>query len=98
MADLVNMQQTEYDAVILKLKSLHEEELAAARDIIKDIKNLAEVDGGFYIQKISAKVDDLLGALEVNILTSMEDSFQLTEKTMETFMNAVAAIDSQCAG
>ena len=38
MAETVNMQQTEYDSVLEKLTTLHQEELESAREIAKKIK------------------------------------------------------------
>ena len=38
LAETVNMQQTEYDSVLEKLKTLHQEELESAREIAKKIK------------------------------------------------------------
>lgn len=94
MADLVNMQQTEYDEVLLKLSTLHTEELESFRKIIQNIKTLCAREGGFYVEKISLKVNMLLESAEAQVLAPLEQSFQASCEGMQAFMDAVKESDT----
>lgn len=94
MADLVNMQQTEYDEVLSRIIAIHQEELSGVRDIIKNIRTLCEKEGGFYVNQISEKVNMLLDSVEGQVISELETNFEVSRQAMETFMSAVKEIDS----
>lgn len=94
MADLVNMQQPEYDEVLSRMIAIHQEELSSVRDIIKNIRALCEKDGGFYVNQISGKVNMLLDSVEGQVVSELETNFEVSRQAMETFMCAVKEIDS----
>ncbi len=94
MAELVNMQQAEYDEVLARMIKLHEEELTSTKNIMKGIRGLCERDGGFYVNQISGKVNMLLNCLEEKVLNELETDFEASRQTMEAFMSAVKEIDT----
>ena len=94
MAELVNMQQAEYDEVLARMIKLHEEELTSTKNIMKSIRGLCERDGGFYVNQISGKVNMLLNCLEEKVLNELETDFEASRQTMESFMSAVKEIDT----
>lgn len=94
MAELVSMQQAEYDEVLARMIKLHEEELTSTKNIMKSIRGLCERDGGFYVNQISGKVNMLLNCLEEKVLNELETDFEASRQTMEAFMSAVKEIDT----
>ena len=94
MAELVNMQQAEYDEVLARMIKLHEEELTSTKNIMKSIRGLCERDGGFYVNQISGKVNMLLNCLEEKVLNELETDFEASRQTMEAFISAVKEIDT----
>ena len=94
MAELVNMQQAEYDEVLARMIKLHEEELTSTKNIMKSIRGLCERDGGFYVNQISGKVNMLLNCLEEKVLNELDTDFEASRQTMEAFMSAVKEIDT----
>ena len=94
MAELVNMQQAEYDEVLARMIKLHEEELTSTKNIMKSIRGLCERDGGFYVNQISGKVNMLLNCLEEKVLNELETDFEASRQAMEAFMSAVKEIDT----
>ena len=94
MAELVNMQQAEYDEVLARMIKLHEEELTSTKNIMKSIRGVCERDGGFYVNQISGKVNMLLNCLEEKVLNELETDFEASRQTMEAFMSAVKEIDT----
>ena len=94
MAELVNVQQAEYDEVLARMIKLHEEELTSTKNIMKSIRGLCERDGGFYVNQISGKVNMLLNCLEEKVLNELETDFEASRQTMEAFMSAVKEIDT----
>lgn len=96
MADLVNLQQSEYDTVLTQLGELHETALQRIRAIVEDIRALSRLDGGFYIEQISEKTDLLLNALETDILTLVETNFTASETGMTDFADIILNVDTAC--
>lgn len=97
MADLINLQQSEYNPIQTQLKELHETALKRIRSISNEIRNLSQVDGGFYIDKLSNKVDFLLNVLESDILTLVETNFDSVEASISNFANIIANVDTACS-
>lgn len=95
MAELVNMQQTEYDEVLAGLITLHAEETESIQAVIKDIRTLCEKEGGFYIEMISTKVNMILNSVESYILAGLSESFTASETAMQTFMSGVRETDGR---
>lgn len=94
MANIVNLQEAEYDLVAQKLTELHETVLINLNDVKKEIKTLTEMDGGFYFQKISGSIDRMLTELESEILAEMEASFLSTEEEMDNYSKDLQFVDT----
>lgn len=96
MADIVNLQQDEYDPAIEKLDSLHEMIIATLEKISKEIRELSEIDGGFYIDMISAKIRLLLDTLDSGIINPMMANMEATRISMSDFAEIITNVDSAC--
>lgn len=93
--DYVNLQQTEYDELQMKLVDIHERVTAAERVVREEIKALVAMEGGFYIEEISNKVRTLLAALEQGPVTQMINVFIASEKGIEAFIEAIKETEGQ---
>lgn len=97
MADLVNLQQSEYDTVMTQLEELHEAVLEKLKAISREIRALSQTEGGFYIEQISDKIDLLLGALETDILSLAETNFTSSVTAMSDFADIILNVDTACS-
>jgi len=95
MAELVNMQQSEYDEVLSRLITLHQEEIESIKEISQKICTLCEKDGGFYIKEISNKINRMFDNIDTCIMSVLEENFKICETAMETFMAAVKQADGR---
>ena len=93
MAELVNMQQTEYEEVLSRLITLHQEETESIKNIQTMISNLCEKEGGFYVEQITVKMNMMLSGVETYILEVLKENFETSETAMETFMASIKATD-----
>lgn len=94
MADYINLQQTEVDAVQAKLQTMHVEILYYESLIREEVLKLAAMEGGFYISQISEKIDCLLDNLNSGPMVMLKTSFEDAEKALDTFFSAVMETDS----
>ena len=93
MAELINMQQTEYDEILAELTALHVMERESIQTISNNIRALCEKEGGFYIERISSKINLMLNCVESSILAGLTESFAASESAMQTFMSSVKETD-----
>lgn len=96
MADLVNLQQNEYDTSLTQLQELHQTALEKLKALSKDVRTLSQVDGIFYIEKLSEKIEFLMDILETDILTLMETNFAASETSMSDFAEIILNVDTAC--
>lgn len=96
MADIVNLQQNEYDTVIEKLKVLHENAITEISRLSGEVRNLSQLKGGFYIEQISAKIDALLETLDTGIMTLVAENMELSEESMSDFAETILNVDTAC--
>ena len=93
MADFVNMQKEEYDAVLSKLIAVHKEETDSIDKIVRLLRSLCEKDGGFYVKNISGKINMMLNSVDSYILAVLDENFEASQLAMETFMVAIKETD-----
>ena len=93
MADVVNMQQSEYDEAQIRLETLHQEVMEDIRDIMSRIREVCEREGGFYVNQISEKVNTLLDCVEGQILAELKTNYEAERAAIEAFIAAVKGID-----
>lgn len=96
MAGIVNLQQSEYDAAIEKIAAIHQSALEGIVRISSQIRELSEIEGGFYIEKISEKISVLLNTLDTGVCTPMADNMENTKVSMESFAEIIVNVDSTC--
>lgn len=96
MADIVNLQQTEYDGAIEKLAALHATASEGISKISTGIRELSALEGGFYINQISAKIASLLDTLDSAIATPMAINMEASEASMDSFAEIITNIDTAC--
>lgn len=94
MADVVNMQQEEYDELLKNLKELHEEEIDHVKELLKKVKKLCRNDGDFYVTQISEKMAMLSQCIEEQIIDSLLQSFDEEMQILETCIQVVKTIDN----
>lgn len=93
MADYINMQQTEYDEIQIRLKKIHEDIFSGEAAIREKVLTLTEMEGGFYIENVSIKIKGLLCNLGLVPLKQLQQIFQNTEDAVADYINAVIQID-----
>ena len=96
MAEVVNLQQSEYDAAIERLHSIHCDAYNGIISMSNKVRNLSGIEGGFYIDQISAKIAMLLDTLDTSIMNPMLTNMQTTEQSMSDFAEMVVNVDSAC--
>lgn len=96
MADIVNLQQSEYDAAIGALEGLHQQTITAITNLMTGINTLAAVEGGFYIEHLSAKTMGLMDALSSGVLTLLSENMAMAKESMEDFAQIITNIDTAC--
>ena len=96
MADIVNLQQCEYDAAVEKLAALHEDSINQVSKISKEIRELSAMDGGFYRDNISAKIELLLDTLETGIMDSTGMNMEASKTSMDSFAEIIVNVDTAC--
>ena len=96
MADIVNLQQSEYDTAIEKLNTLHETAIAGIIKISSEIRELSGIEGGFYVEQISAKIDSLLNTLDSGITAPMAVNMESSKTSMDNFAEIITNVDTAC--
>ncbi len=93
MAQYMNMQQIEYDEIQTKLEALHEEILTGEETIRNKIMELTQIEGGFYVEQISANVINLLIYMNACVMSQIKDAFEAVDQGVGTFVNTVTGVD-----
>lgn len=96
MANIVNLQQQEYDTVLTQLENLHENAITNLKSISAEIQSLCQKEGGFYAEKISEKVGFLMSCLESEIIWPTETNFEASKMCMDNFAEIVLNVDTAC--
>lgn len=96
MADIVNMQENEYAELTKNTIALHVEQLEYVNTTIQKIRTLLSSDDGFHGGKVSDKVEALMDAMETNILPIMEQVFEDTEQSLDSFGEILVNTDTVC--
>lgn len=94
MADYVNLQQSEVDEVQTRLATLHQEILQNDAAIRETIMELASMEGGFYIESISEKINCLLEELKSGPIAQLETCFTGTEEAVSAYVQGIIGIDT----
>lgn len=93
MANLINMQQTEYDELQTNLAALHEEIISGEAAVREKVLDLVSMEGGFYVEDISGKISTLLSSLKSEAVAQLESAFEGTETAISDYVSAVVQID-----
>ena len=96
MADIVNLQQSEYDAAIGTLEGLHQQTITAITSLITGINTLAATEGGFYIEHLSEKTMGLMDSLSSGVIALLSDNMAMAKESMEDFAQIITNIDTAC--
>lgn len=96
MAEIVNLQSAEYDTALADYRALHETILEDLRIMSSELQALSQVDGGFHVEKLSAKTESLLQILDGQILSLLKTEMELAENAMSDFATVVLQIDTAC--
>lgn len=93
MANYINMQQDEYDAVQTSLEALHADILSGEAAIREKIAELVQMDGGFHVKEISEGIERLLLTMQWIMTVHITDTFTNTEEAIASYVDAVIQID-----
>lgn len=93
MVEILNMQQSEYDEIQVRMDALHQEILDGTQEIMIKISELCEIEGGFYIAQISSKIEMLLGCIKGQILEEFELYYETERIAVETLIASIRNID-----
>lgn len=93
MADLINLQQTEYDELQTKLTATHLAIEKGEAEIRMACQELVADGGGFFVKDISANVLALLLQMEIIINTSILNEFCNSEQEIATFIQSIIETD-----
>lgn len=96
MAGIVNLQQSEYDTAITNMEALHQAAVDGVTKISSRIQELSEIEGGFYIEKISEKTSLLLDTLNTGICMPMQTNMENTQESMSSFAEIIVNLDTAC--
>ncbi len=96
MAGIVNLQQSEYDTAIANIETLHQAVVDGVTKISSRIQELSEIEGGFYIEKISEKTSLLLDTLNTGICMPMQTNMENTQESMSSFAEIIVNLDTAC--
>lgn len=94
MANNINLQETEYDEVAIKLKKLHSNTISQINKTIKDMNSLFSKKNGFSDDKIEPKVRKILNSIRDDVVPVMKDIYDDSETSIERFMNSIKNIDT----
>ncbi len=94
MADYINLQQTEYSEFQTKLTTLHETVISTEEELRKKILEVSSLEGGFYVENISNKLEYLLTELQTGAITHLSTVFTGTEQAVVGFLQGIIEIDS----
>lgn len=96
MAGIVNLQQSEYDTAIEKIGTINQSALEGIEKIASRIRELSEIEGGFYVEKISEKINILLNTINTGVCSPMASNMENTKVSMESFADMIVNVDSAC--
>ncbi len=93
MAEYINMQQTEYDEVQTSLATLHEEILTGEETIRNMVTELITIEGGFYLESVSEKLQTLLNYMAFYFIALLQGAYEITDQGISTFVETVIGVD-----
>lgn len=96
MADNVNLQQSEYDPALEKMNLLHETAISTLEKLSKEVCELSQIDGGFYIENISAKIAALMDTLDSSVVGPMKTNMEAVKESMDSFAEIIINVDTAC--
>ena len=94
MADYINLQQTEYSDFQTKLTTLHQTVITAEAELRKKFLDVSSLDGGFYVENITNKLECLLSELQMGPVIQLSAVFAGTEQAVAGFLQGIIGIDS----
>ena len=92
MAYLVNCQASAYETLD-NLTIVHETIINELENELKEIRAIIGEENGFYAENTCRKINTLLDSFEQEILPSIKDSFEITEKGVESMKKILNRVD-----
>lgn len=93
MAEYINMQQIEYDEVQTSLAALHEEILTGEETIRNMVTELIMIEGGFYMETVSEKIQILLNYMAFYFIAQLQGVYDITDQGISTFVETMVGLD-----
>lgn len=93
MAEYINMQQIEYDEVQTSLAALHEEILTGEETIRNMVTELITIEGGFYLESVSEKLQTLLNYMAFYFIAQLKGAYDITDQGISTFVETIVGLD-----
>ena len=94
MADYVNLQQTEFSDFQMQLATLHETVITAEEELRKKFLDVSSLEGGFYVESITSKLECLLSELQMGPIIQLSTVFAGTEQAIAGYLQGIIGIDS----
>lgn len=92
MAEKIGIKENEYANLTAQIEEVHEASLESIKTALDKIKALNGSGGGFYVEKLTPKVDALIQ--EINSISSlMESAFSTHEEIISSFQHAIENYD-----
>lgn len=93
MENYINMQETEYDELQVRLAQIHRDILDSEKEIRQDIGALVDLDGGFFVKNISIKITGLLITVNKIMIINITNSFRESEREIANYVDSVIRAD-----
>ncbi|MGN1314265.1 MAG: hypothetical protein ACI4VG_04525 [Lachnospiraceae bacterium] len=90
----INLQQAEYDEFQTRLANLHGELIISENSIRESIRMLSGIEGGFYVQDISFKIQYLLDCITEGPAALLGQVFGDSETAVDAFIQAIIETDT----
>ncbi len=94
MAEYVNLQQAEFNDFQTQLATLHTTLITAEEALRTKFLDLSSLEGGFYVENISNKLECLLSELQMGPIIQLNTVFVGTEQAIAGFLQGIIGIDS----
>lgn len=93
MAQIINLRESEYQAIVSELAKMHTDQLQSVNAVIADMKTLV-TSAAFSANLTSKKMEDMLDTVSADIVALLEQAFQDSEAGVANMIESTMATDS----
>lgn len=96
MAQVINLRENEYQAIVSELGKMHADQLQNVESIINEMKTLVNSEDAFSANLTSKKMEDMLDMLSDDVMTLLKQAFQDSEAGVANMITSTMITDSVC--